>query len=133
MPDRCSYYNIISSLNSTENVIVGGDINIDLFCETNAINLFMNVLYSGGFLPLITLPTRVTTTSSTLIDHLWIRTNEEVVSGVFESAITDHKLIFACVSIQRTPNALLYKCFKDHSETNLHKLKNMMNDFIRNF
>ena len=73
---------------------MGRDINIDLFCDSNAVNFFMNVLYSGGFLPLITLPTRVATTSSTLIDHLWIRTNEEVVSGVYESANSEHKLIF---------------------------------------
>ena len=52
--------NIIASLNSTENFIAGEDINIELFGDTNAVNLFMNVLYSGSFLPLITLHIHLT-------------------------------------------------------------------------
>ena len=56
-----------------------------------------NILYSGGFLPIITPPTRVPDTLSlisTWIDHFWVTFGAQFLPGVNENTITDHKLIF---------------------------------------
>ena len=52
---------------------IGGDFNADLLKSNSDINIkdFMNLTYSLGCIPLITLPTRITTTSSTLLDHVY--------------------------------------------------------------
>lgn len=124
--------NIISTFTPTENIFFGGDANIDLLSNNGIANQYMNMMYSGSFLPHITLPTRDNANGSTLIDHMWVRFGTCVLSGVFNSTITDHKLIFACVAIEKTQNPLFYKKFRDHSEINLQNLKNCLQEFIEN-
>ena len=64
----------IETLNSRKLMYyIGGDFNADLLKSNSDINVkdFMNLTYSLGFSPLITHPTRITTTSSTLLDHVY--------------------------------------------------------------
>ena len=54
-------------------------------------------------------------------------------SGVFSSAITDHKLIFACATVKTTKkNPCFIKKIRDHSEMNVQNPKNYCQEFNAN-
>ena len=80
-----------------------GDININALStnHNNSVNFF-NVLMSENYIPKITIPTRITDYSATLIDHIFMKYDsktvcEKTVSGNLVSDISDH-----------LPNFLLY-------------------------
>ena len=53
-------------------VLLMGDINIDLSTNITLTSDYMHLLHSNAFCNLITKPTRVTSTTQTIIDHLTI-------------------------------------------------------------
>ena len=71
-----------------------GDFNIDLLKIENeeSINEFYNVVTSNLFVPHITLPTRITSHSKTLIDNIFSNDPDfsQGVSGNFTFSISDH-------------------------------------------
>ena len=78
-----------------DTIIIVGDFNIDLVSdENNSTSDFISELTSKGFLELITVPTRVTDTSETLLDHIWASTSYCSTSGVLDSGISDHYSTF---------------------------------------
>ena len=77
---------------STETIIIG-DLNIDINEKSALTVRYLNTLLSYGFYPTINKPTRVTSKSSTCIDHCFIRTNRpltDIYAAVLEDYITDH-------------------------------------------
>ena len=83
------------------NCISGGDINIDLLniSHTDVLN-YVTELSSHNFLPKIILPTRITDSTCTLIDHLFLKlarkfSDINVIAGNIFAEITDHLPIFA--------------------------------------
>ena len=80
-----------------QDVIIIGDINVDHEkASSNKTNLcsFMKVLKIEQ---LMITPTRVTETTSTLIDHIWCNNPTLYVHrGVGETGLSDHSLIFCC-------------------------------------
>ena len=76
-----------------QNAYIMGDFNIDLLkSDTHRLtNEFLQGLYAQGFYPLISLPTRITDNSATLIDNIWTNNLEDVVeSGLVTVRISDH-------------------------------------------
>ena len=76
-----------------------GDYNINLINvdSHNLTSEFNEIMYSGGFIPLITRPTRVTHTSATLIDNIYsnqILDRDHSVNGIMMTDISDHYPIF---------------------------------------
>ena len=76
-----------------------GDYNINLINvdSHNLTSEFNDIMYSGGFIPLITRPTRVTHTSATLIDNIYsnqILDRDHSVNGIIMTDISDHYPIF---------------------------------------
>ena len=73
-------------------IIICGDPNIDLLkINDSKTNNFTDLFISKGLIPKITLPTRVTRTSATLIDHIFHRNNNnETVAGTITNKIADH-------------------------------------------
>ena len=63
---------VLTLLRGTEAYIMG-DFNVDLLkLDTHGpMSDFMGEFMSGGFYPLISLPTRLTDTTATLIDNIW--------------------------------------------------------------
>ena len=60
---------------------------------------FESVL-AAGFVPIITLPTRIQDNTHTLIDQIWSNSLEENIkskSGVIINDISDHKIIFTYI------------------------------------
>ena len=76
-----------------------GDNNVNLLNSTTHSDTadFLDIMYSGGFIPLITRPTRVTRHSATLIDHIFTNNLSDQYSslqGVLVTEISDHYPIF---------------------------------------
>jgi hypothetical protein len=70
-----------------------GDFNIDLlsYHSRNATTDFVNLLMSHGFLPSITLPTRITQKSSTLLDNIFINNiNHDFQTFIIFDDLSDH-------------------------------------------
>ena len=82
-----------------------GDFNIDLlkYNSHEKTNDYVDNIFSQGFLPLITKPTRVTSSSATLIDHIYsndICSNS--TSGIVLTDVADHFGIFHCIQSKQT-------------------------------
>ena len=73
--------------------VIMGDMNIDLlrFGSHTKTADYLDNLFSHGFLPLITKPTRLSNSSATLIDHIY--TNDiynKGHSGIITTDVADH-------------------------------------------
>ena len=79
---------------TTRNIIIGLDHNLDLLkCDQHGATFkFMDMLYDQKLIPTITKPTRITTSSATLIDNIIINLELAVdtTSGILEENISDH-------------------------------------------
>ena len=78
-----------------------GDFNIDLLKISNneTIRQYANTLLRSMCKCLIDLPTRVTTISKTLIDHIYSNdTKSRINSGILVTDISDHFPVFAIIS-----------------------------------
>ena len=66
---------IFDSLKNYKFVVVIGDFNINLlkFKENVAINDFLDSIMASGYLPKITVPTRLTQRRGTLIDNIFVK------------------------------------------------------------
>ena len=74
-----------------------GDINIDLmkYGSHEKTNVYVDMLFENGFLPLITKPTRIGTTSATLIDHIYSNNFKGTpTSGIVINDVADHYGVF---------------------------------------
>ena len=83
---------------------VMGDFNVDLVREGThgPTSDFMGRFMQGGFYPLISLPTRLTDTTATLIDNIWTNNLREVmVSGLVTVRISDHLPVYVFVGGDR--------------------------------
>lgn len=79
--------------NSQAEQILIGDLNIDLLDHSLTTTEYSNTLAAYGFFPTIETPTRITTTTSTCIDHCFIKPHkaiEHLISIIIETTITDH-------------------------------------------
>jgi hypothetical protein len=78
--------------------ILGTDQHFDYLKYKNHINSaeLMNIFLNAGFLPTITKPTRITHTTATLIDNIYIKTSKhiQISSGIILNDISDHLPIF---------------------------------------
>ena len=111
--------------------MITGDLNIDLlnFDQNNKVNNFLNMMSLNGFSSLITLPTRVTEKSATLIDHIFIWTckpTSDIFAGNLICDISDHFANFCICDFKNkaiktyTTDASYIRIF---NENNKHKFK----------
>ena len=95
------------------------DFNVDLINVQNA-NDFLNNIYANCLYPLITKPTRVSPTSSSLIDIIFTNvTNENIQNGIRFTDLTDHFPIF-CKSCNDTRDAKENVKFRNYSQVNIN-------------
>ena len=101
--DKTSFVNefndVISSIQSQNKyILVAGDFNLN-FLKVNSDNsaaLFYNTITSTGFEPLITLPTRFTDHTCTLIDNIFCNLLHPLqpISGILTTQLSDHQMCF---------------------------------------
>lgn len=73
--------------------ILIGDLNIDLLENSTSTNEYLNILAAYGYVPTINIPTRISTTSATCIDHCFIKSEKSSKiqkAIVIEMTTTDH-------------------------------------------
>ena len=61
---------------------------------------------SFGLRPVIRRPTRVTSSTATLLDHIWVSDSAVVEAGIIRSFLTDHFLTYICIHIGETASHL---------------------------
>ena len=87
----------LSMLNTRENTFACGDFNINLLSITanEHHSSYLEGILSSGFLPTITLPTRLSK-NSTLIDNIFINIHEKLnFAGILNNEISDHRKCYA--------------------------------------
>ena len=85
----------LNKIQKSRTALIIGDTNIDLlmFGQKDAHANFASSLFSNGYMPYITYPTRITSHSATLIDQIFAKTpknNFDINSGILFSDISDH-------------------------------------------
>ena len=127
----------LENIDNDVTTILTGDLNIDIIKIENEITLeYVSTLMSYGYLPYITLPSRITEYSATFIDHIFIRFAKNsrlqptnTLSGMFYCDITDHLPCFVslkcnlCVDNANRPKVRLF------GDKNWRKFKELMESY----
>lgn len=104
-------------------VILLGDSNIDLLKYRNhkPASDYLDMLTSASYSPTITLPTRVTSNSATLIDHIFKKQSTlSYVSGTLTNDITDHFMNFILLNVASVKTHVPKKItFRPYSDKNI--------------
>ena len=93
--------NYFETLCQSSNDHICGDYNIDLLQIENStkVNLFYQNMSLSGFFPKITLPTRLSETTCTLIDNIITNNiDNNHLSGVLTRKISDHQMNFCMIN-----------------------------------
>ena len=79
-----------------------GDMNIDLLKHHTHQQTggYLDMLFSHDLLPVITKATRITSHTTTLIDHIYTNTVNSLVSGILTIDISDHLPVFCMTDIK---------------------------------
>ena len=98
--------NILTELNlDHKRFFVLGDMNINTTKRTNCCKDYLNLLSSNCATNIIDVPTRVTTSSATVLDHIITNKNKhQIFPAVVNYDITDHYPVMALVN-----NELIHK------------------------
>ena len=84
--------------NENKNIYLLGDFNINLFnFDTDLqVKRFVNLMHGNNMLNVINKATRVTSTSATLIDHIWTNNFHNThINGILFEKTTDHFPVFS--------------------------------------
>ena len=113
----------------SKTVYLCGDYNIDLLkIDSNEkFSTFYENTTSVGFVPKITLPTRICETMSTLIDNIYTNViDKSHTSGILITPISDHQMYFCTMNenFDRSKNAQKYVEVEFCNQENMDKFKN---------
>ena len=117
-----------SKVHSKCSIEIVGDFNLDLlqFQRHDQTNDFLETSFSFGLLPVITKPTRVTPTSATLIDHIWVKNEAELHrAGIILCHISDHYPTFYIHQAQKEkqpPKPFKTRLINKDSQNSFRKL-----------
>ena len=117
----------------TKHIAIGLDHNLDLLkCEQHKpTQEFLEMLYDNNMIPTITKPTRITTSSATLIDNIIINLDlsEQTISGIIEDNISDHLPCFVTIRELNMPRkSSLQVTSRDVRPKQLNALKKKLSE-----
>lgn len=126
---------ILSTFETYENIVICGDFNIDLLKihEKHMYNTYLEMFLSNSYIPKITLPTRITPHSKTLIDNIFVKLSNNfstTTSGIVISNISDHLPCFTCLDylkLEKKNDKFIRKQFYT-----AENLANFINEISRN-
>ena len=114
--------NLDRLFNGKNNVIILGDFNLNLMSsDKSKLNIIETMCNLYGLKQYIQEYTRVTDSSSTLIDHIYSNMSTVHESGVVKTTISDHYMIYFSINGKKTKsrgktvNYRSYKHFKPYS------------------
>ena len=110
--------------NEKSNKIICGDMNIDLLkYPKDEVMTYLDSFLDNGYIPKITLPTRVDTTS-TLIDHLFTKiTQQKAIAGTILENIADHYPNFLFIKISKETHIPKFVTYRQITDTKIETLK----------
>ncbi|KAK9739919.1 hypothetical protein QE152_g8632 [Popillia japonica] len=109
-------------------VVVAGDFNINLGENSSAARSLISILSCFKLIPYVTEPTRVTASSSTLIDNIFAEELPSTYScSVGFSHVSDHK--YQCLHMESLPQADVKKFYyrRSFSEENIARFQSALN------
>ena len=86
-----------SKLKNAQDIILLGDVNINLLnhASHSDTGIYLDTLLENGLLPLVSLPTRISNNSATLIDHISTNINDKNLdTSIIVSDVSDHFAVF---------------------------------------
>jgi len=94
----CCKETTLHDIRSNSTPCIAGDFNVDLskYMDHSGTTDYVNILLANNFLPVIVMPTRITTTSATVIDHIYhyegknVKKEFSVKTGNLWCDISDH-------------------------------------------
>ena len=109
----------LKSIHDNTLTIIAGDFNINLIKTENAnTEQYINTILQNSFIPCITIPTRVTYHSASIIDHILLKTprnliHTKVSAGNLITDISDHlpNILFMDLVIKSTKERPLIRLF----------------------
>ena len=109
----------MKSINDNTLTVIAGDININLIKTENAnTEQYINTILQNSFIPCITIPTRVTYHSASIIDHILLKTprnliHTKVSAGNLITDISDHlpNVLFMDLAVKSTKERPLIRLF----------------------
>ena len=110
--------------------MVMGEFNIDLSGDNNHSFLadYLQILQSNAFVSKVHLPTRTTTTSQTIIDHIFANDSASVITpGIFTYQISDHRSIFCTFTDTKLKTSGIKASYTLRNTSSLHR-QNFLND-----
>ena len=126
----CMYHLLNKIECENKDVVLMGDANIDLlkYNIQNSSTEYLDMFLCNGMVPGITLPTRVTKTSATLIDHIFIKnTMNYHVAGTLTTNITDHYINFIFLSKkEQTAKRPSHIKYRHYSTENIQALNSCL-------
>ena len=97
--------NFISALNESimkitktnQTFYLCGDFNVNISPESSnpSANDFLNVILGNSVFPTLTIPTRITENSKTIIDNIITNDSNIILPGIIQTDISDHFVIFS--------------------------------------
>ena len=86
---------IFNNFEHSQNVILVGDFNINLlkYSQNSHINDYLDNIFSAGYVPMITFPTRITDRTGTLIDNCFAKLSsnyDKSSAGILLNQLSDH-------------------------------------------
>nr|XP_053636139.1 uncharacterized protein LOC128691346 [Cherax quadricarinatus] len=103
-------------------LLLAGDFNINLgLLDDQPVTDFINNMNNTLLIPTITKPTRLTETSATIIDHIWINILAPLKSGIITDSTTDHYPTFLLTNINKPPLEYNKVSFRLHDEASIRK------------
>lgn len=114
-----------------QNVILSGDINIDLLNRSNVVDNYLINMANLGLESVLEVPTRITAYSNTLIDHIFVRRNVNIKMSckglVIDSQITDHCMTAVSVKCERHKNSIKSNENNEKVKIDFDLLRNNLN------
>ena len=122
---------IITAQTEKKQIILGLDHNLDLLKEArhSPTHKFLEMIYDNGLIPTITRPTRITTSTATLIDNIIMNYDIGIKSrsGILEDNTSDHLPCFAVIpDINPSRREQMKVTSRDIRKKNLNALKSKL-------
>lgn len=115
---------------TTYTIILAGDFNFNFASNSRQVQLLRDVLFSFNLQEYIYIPTRVQSTSATVIDNIFSNPTSIGSVCVMDNTISDHRALFASLpvlmSLGNTSEYVYYK--RDYNEPNVTKFARMLDN-----
>ena len=110
-------FKIVHSNKNTHMVYVAGDFNVNLLAvnDTQFNSDYFDSILAAGYLPTITLPTRLSQ-NSTLIDNIFTNSLKDFTAVVLEDHISDHQTIIASADTELPRRPEKYVTIRSNDE-----------------